>query len=308
MHKRDFYYTSVNGKNSLHAIEWLPEGPVRACVQLVHGVSEYIDRYDRYANFLTEHGIAVVGNDHLGHGKSVASPEELGWFGEKNGWNLVVEDLKKLHMQQKAAYPDVPFFLFGHSMGSFLARTYIINYPRDFDGVILSGTAWQPGYMCAAGLLLAGLEIRLHGTQYKSELLRKIAFGSYLNKIPDAKTENDWLTRDEQVVSAYCEDPLCGYTSAAGLMRDMMTGLNFIRKKKNIRKMAAETPVYILSGAEDPVGAWSKGVRKTEKAFRACGLKRTELKLYPGARHEILNELNREEVYADTLMWLEKNM
>ena len=308
MNKRDFYFISVNGKNKIHAIEWLPEGPVRACVQLVHGVSEYIDRYDNYAKFLTAHGIAVVGNDHLGHGKSVDSNDELGWFGEKNGWNLVLEDLKKLHMQQKANHPDVPFFLFGHSMGSFLARNYSINYPHDFDGVILSGTTWQPGYMCLAGLFLAKLEIRLHGTKYKSELLRKIAFGSYLNHIPDAKTESDWLSRDDDVVNAYCEDSLCGYTSTAAMMRDMMKGLNFVRKKKNIKKMSPRTPVFILSGAEDPVGAWSKGIKKIEKVFRSCGIAHLDVKLYDGARHEILNEINREEVYADILAWIENNL
>ena len=298
-------FRSGNGKNDIHVAEWLPEGPARGVVQIAHGVAEYIDRYDAFARCLAEHGFAVVGNDHLGHGKSIANESELGWFGEKDGWNLVVGDMKKLRDRERDKFQGVPYFLLGHSMGSFLARTYIIRYPYDLDGVVISGTGWQSGPVCAGGLLIAKSEICRHGTKYRSDRLDHMAYGNYLNRIAEPASQKDWLSRDAQIVKKYVDDPLCGFVGTAGLMRDMMMGLDFIRRPENLNKMNKSLPVLFFSGAEDPVGGWSRGVSKAVAAFKSAGMQDVTVHLYDGGRHEMLNEVNKQEVWADVLGWLD---
>lgn len=306
--KNEFSFPSVNGVSSIHAIEWLPSGEPRAIVQIAHGVAEYADRYDDFASFLAGQGFAVAANDHLGHGLSAADETELGWFGETKGWDCVVGDMKKLRDHLAERYPQTPLFLLGHSMGSFLARTYMIKHPEDWDGVILSGTGHQPGLVCTAGALVAKAEIRRHGSKYRSPILQKLAFGSYLDEIEEPLTPNDWLSRDPELVARYTADPLCGFTATAGLMKDMMGGIAFIHKTENLAKMRKLLPVFFLSGAEDPVGGWSKGVEKVAAAFKKAGMRDIKVNLYEGGRHEMLNETNKEEVYADILAWLEEKI
>lgn len=306
--KIEFFFQSASRGHTIRAVEWRPDGEVKAIVQIAHGVAEYIDRYEDFAAFLCQNGIAVFGNDHLGHGRSVSDESELGWFDENNGWNLVVGDMKRLYDIIRGKHPGKPVFLFGHSMGSFLARTYISVHPEDYDGVILSGTGQQQALVCRAGGFLAAKEVRSHGSKYRSEKLQKLAFGSYLNRIENPATANDWLSRDPELVARYTDDPLCGYTATAGLMRDMMQGLLFIQKKENLVKMRKFLPVFFLSGAEDPVGAWSKGVEQAAASFKKAGMRDVKVKLYPGGRHEMLNETNKEEVYDDILAWLQEKI
>ena len=307
--KNEFFFPSTNGTSHIHAIEWLPEdGEIRAVLQIAHGVAEYVDRYDGFARFLTQHGIAVVGNDHLGHGKSVADDSELGWFGDEGGWMTVVDDIKRLRDLSGEKHPGKPYFLLGHSMGSFLTRSFIIRYPDALDGVILSGTGQQSAAACFAGSLLAGREIRRNGSKYRSETLQKLAFGSYLKKIDKPSGPNDWLSRDAELIRRYSEDALCGYTVSAALMRDMMFGLDFIRKPANLAKMKKTMPVLFFSGTDDPVGGWSKGVRRVVASFIRAGMKDVTLRLYDGGRHEMLNETNKQEVYDDVLAWLNEKI
>lgn len=307
--KNEFFFPSTNGTSHIHAIEWLPEdGEIRAALQIAHGVAEYVDRYDGFARFLTQHGIAVVGNDHLGHGKSVADDSELGWFGDEGGWMTVVDDIKRLRDLSGEKHPGKPYFLLGHSMGSFLTRSFIIRYPDALDGVILSGTGQQSAAACFAGSLLAGREIRRNGSKYRSETLQKLAFGSYLKKIDKPSGPNDWLSRDAELIRRYSEDALCGYTVSAALMRDMMFGLDFIRKPANLAKMKKTMPVLFFSGTDDPVGGWSKGVRRVVASFIRAGMKDVTLRLYDGGRHEMLNETNKQEVYDDVLAWLDEKI
>ncbi|MCD7768553.1 MAG: alpha/beta hydrolase [Oscillospiraceae bacterium] len=271
-------------------------------------MAEYIERYNDFAAFMAERGFLIVGHDHLGHGQSIADDSELGWFGEENGWSCLVQDEKILREQLRAQYPDAPLVLFGHSMGSFIARTYLGWYPGDHELCILSGTGYHSAIVCKAGKTLAQREIRTHGSKYRSKSLQNIAFGGYMKGIDDPLGENDWICRDKEVVRKYDADPLCGFTATAGLMRDMMEGLGIICRKSHLAKMDREMPVLFIAGDADPVGSYGKGVNKTAACFRQAGMSDVSIKLYPGARHEVLNELNKQEVWDDVLSWLEQKL
>ena len=298
-------FLSSDGITKIYTREYLPEGEAKGIVQLVHGIAEYIARYDAFARFLADNGYIVVGNDLLGHGRSVSAPDSLGFFAEKDGWDLAIRDLHTLHETTAARFPGKPYFLFGHSMGSFLARTYIIRYRSGLDGAILSGTGQQPAALVAGGKLRGSWEIRRHGAKYKSEMLNNLAFGKYNDGFEHVRTVCDWLSRDEAVVDAYIADPLCGYVPSAGLFRDMMEGVSFLSSHKNISRMKKSLPVYFMSGDCDPVGENGKGVIRAYKSFLKAGMTDVTMKLYHGGRHEMLNEINRDEVFRDVLSWLD---
>ena len=300
----EFTFLSSDGQTRLHAMLWLPEGEIRGILQIAHGVAEHIARYDGFARYLCARGIAVAGHDHLGHGKTAENEQELCFFAEKDGWNDVVSDMDQLHKLTAAKYPDVPYFLFGHSMGSFLTRTYIIDHPEGLKGVVISGTGQNPGAVIAAGKLMAKLEMIDNGPMYHSPTLDKLAFGSYNKKYDHVRTKLDWLTRDEAIVDQYIADPLCGAMATAGMFHDMMGGLQYIWKTENLNKMNKATPVYFMAGDGDPVGNYGEGVKKVYNRFLKVGCKDVKLKLYKDGRHEMLNELNKDEVYADILDWL----
>ena len=302
----DFSFPSSTGKNTIHARCCLPDGEIRGVVQIAHGIAEYIDRYDPFMSFLAEHGFVAVGNDHLGHGKSITAPEEQGIFAENDGWLRVLDDMAKLHEITKAKYPGVPYIFFGHSMGSFLTRHYVILHPEQPDLVILCGTGHQPALMVAGGNAMARLAVRKNGVRGSGEQLNKIAFGSYTKGIENVRTPYDWLNHISEEVDKYINDPLCGFVPCAGLFRDMMGGIKFITDQKNIAQMNKKTPVLFISGDTDPVGENGKGVERAYRAFLKAGLQDVTMKLYPGARHEILLEINHEEVFNDVLHWLEK--
>ena len=304
----EFTFSSSDGRSTIHCRSWEPDGPVRAAVQLVHGVAEHIGRYDAFASFLAEHGFAAAGTDHLGHGLTAQDESERGWFAESNGWDKIILDEKTMRDRLRAQVPGVPLVLLGHSMGSFMARTYIGEYPDDLDLCILSGTGHTPGVVCAAGKLMAKGEIKKHGSKYRSPKLQGIAFGSYLRGIDDPIGPNDWICRDKAVIRAYDADPLCGFVGTAGLMYDMMDGLDRIGKDAFIRQTRKDLPVLFIAGEADPVGGWGKSVRQVEQKFRAAGLTDVEAKYYPGMRHEVLNELGKEQVWQDVLDWLEKRV
>ena len=305
---KDFSYPSSTGINTVRARICIPEGKPKAVVQIVHGIAEYIERYDRFMLFLAENGYVAVGNDHLGHGKTAARLDERGIFAEKDGWTYVVEDLKTLHDQVHDDYPDIPYIFFGHSMGSFLTRTFIILYPELYDAAILSGTGHQSALLVNGGLAAAELITAIKGPHASGQTLNDMAFGSYCKKIENPRTPFDWLSRDSETVDRYIADPLCGFVCKCSLYRDMMKGLKFLTNQKNIEKMNLDAPVYFMSGAEDPVGDWSAGVEKAYKAFCKAGLKDVMIRLYPGGRHEMLNEINYEEVQQDILNWLNEKV
>lgn len=304
----EFRFPSSNRQNEIFVRLCEPEVPPRAIVQIAHGVAEHSGRYLAFMEFLANHGFVVAADDHLGHGQSVKDDSELGYFAEKDGWACVVEDLHTLHEKLKKDYPGIPAFLFGHSMGSFLTRTYIIRYPDDLSGAIICGTGQQAGALVAGGLVASSIVCSFKGKKCQSNFLNGLAFGSYNKEFEPKRTICDWLSRDEALVDAYIADPLCGFTATAGLFHDMMTGIAFISKQKNIEKMRKDLPIFFISGEKDPVGENGKGVKKAYDAFQKAGMKDTTIKLYPDCRHELLNELNKEEVMSDILGWLNEKL
>lgn len=301
---KDFYFNSSTGKNKIHARMCVPDAEPRAIVQIIHGIAEYIGRYDEFMSFLADNGIIAVGTDHLGHGKSIESEEQTGFFAYDNGWDYVVRDEEVLRLAMHENYPELPIIVFGHSMGSFMARTLLIRYPDAFNAAIISGTGNQGAALVNGGLFMGNLVTGLRGAHHYSKFLNNLAFGSYNKIYENPKTEYDWLSRDEANVQKYIDDPLCGFIPSCSLFRDMMTGVKFITNKKNLTAMNKDMPVYFMSGNMDPVGECGKGVQKAYNNFLDAGMKDVSIKLYPGGRHEMLNEINKDEVYADILAWL----
>ena len=308
MVRNEFTFLSADGKTPIHAVEWLPEGQVQAVLQISHGVSEYILRYESFAEYLTVRGFAVVGHDHLGHGQSVAEGSARLYFGPRGSWNWVVDDIDRRRNLAKEKFPQVPYFLLGHSMGSFLARTYLIRYPGAVDAAVIMGTGQMSPAIIAGGKAVAVEEARRVGEDRTSPLVDKLAFGAYNKRFAPNRTGFDWLSLNQDNVDRYIADPLCGGNATIGLFREMLGGLSFIAKPENLKRMNLNIPVLFISGEMDPVGDCGKGVKRAYESFRKAGVRDVSLKLYPELRHEILNETCRETVYADILQWLESRI
>lgn len=299
---KEFEFPSA-GAGTIRAYRWEPKGAPRGVVQLVHGVAEYATRYNAFARFLTEKGYVVVAEDHMGHGHSTGTGAQLHFVG---GWEAVAEDVHTLLCRTQAEFPELPYFIFGHSMGSFLTRTVLCRWPEArLNGAVICGTGWQPTAVLCAGRAVCALERLRLGEKGHSKLLHSLMFGAYNKKFPDARTPNDWVCSDASVVDRYTADPLCGGKETVTLAREMLRGIGFIQKNANLRAMNRELPILFVAGKSDPVGNMGKGVEKTRDRFVKAGMKRVECKLYDG-RHEILNEPNRAEVYEDVVNFLEK--
>lgn len=300
----DFYYDSC-GSGKIRARVWSPEEQPKAIVQLVHGIAEHVERYDDYAAWLTEQGILVVAEDHMGHGKSIGNDGIQGYF--HGGWFAAVDDTYRLMQLTMEKHPGVPYILFGHSMGSFIARSILAKYPDSgIAGCIVCGTAWQSAGLLKVALPLCKLMCRKGGDRKPNETLKNMMFGSYNKRVEHCRTENDWLSRDDRVVDAYNKDPLCGFTATAGLYRDILTGIAYIQQKDSLAAMNKQTPVLFVAGSADPVGAYGQGVELAAKAFKDVGMENVTLKLYPMCRHEILNEINNGQVYEEIQKWIGK--
>ena len=301
----DFTVPSTVPGRTLHAFCCEPEGEVRAVLQLSHGMVEFIDRYKPLAEYLAGRGILVTGHDHLGHGLSLPEGGTPVYFGEGNTWNTVVDDIYVLHQRIRLWYPDVPLCIMGHSMGSFLTRTYLIRYPGTVKAAVIMGTGWQPKAVIAGGMAVAkavGAVVGEHGT---SDLVTNLAFGAYNKLFAPNRTSCDWLSADEDNVDAYMADPLCGADATVGLFRQMLLGIRFNQKLSNLRQMDPRIPVLFVAGEKDPVGDCGNGVRRTYQEFRRAGVQDCTLKLYPGLRHEILNEkAQQQQIFEDIGQWL----
>ena len=298
----DIYYDSC-GSGRIRARIWEPEGNIRAIVQIVHGIAEHVTRYDHFARWMTRQGFLVVAEDHMGHGRSIGPDGLRGYF--YGGWFAAVEDTYTLTRRIMGEHPGVPYFLFGHSMGSFMARTILARHPDSgICGCVICGTAWQPQTLLNAAIPMAKLACMGGGDKKPNPALQKLMFGSYNQRVEHKRTPSDWLTRDNKIVDAYEDDPLCGFVATAGLYRDMLLGIAHVQKPATLASMNKRTPILFTAGADDPVGAYGKGVEQAFHAFLEAGMESVKLKLWPMCRHEILNEINREQVYAETLQWM----
>lgn len=305
---KEFYYPSADGIHQCFVKEWLPdEGAPKAVVQIVHGVAEYVDRYNAFACFLADRGFLVTGEDHLGHGRTVTDGQ-YGFFAEENGWELVAQDVRKLRVIQGEKYPGIPYFILGHSMGSLFTRYYLINWPGTITGAIISGTPHMAAPVVGFGKWFVGRKCKQLGAKSVNATVEKLSFGAYNKQFAPVRTDADWISRDEAVVNAYMADPLCQFSASLGMFRDMLGGIQFVTNITNLKKMDPATPIYFFSGDKDPVGGNGKGVQKVYGFFKEAGCTDVSIKLYPEGRHEMLNETNREEVYTNTLAWLESHI
>jgi len=302
MQTQELRYASATGLGEIYSKLWLPDSAPGAVVQIAHGMAEHIERYALFAEFLCGHGIAVAANDHAGHGKS-ADTAHRGYFGESGGWEAVLKDMKALHDQAAERFPGVPYILMGHSMGSFLARSYATRYGEGIRALILSGTAGSNPVLGVAKAM-ARNEKKKNGPMQPSPRISDMSFGSYNKQFLPARTPFDWLSRDTETVDRYVADPGCGFPFTAEAYLDVFTGLSEISGPAWAKKVP-KVPIQLFSGAKDPVGGSGKGVLQVKKWLEDTGHDVT-FKLYPEGRHEMLNEINRSEVYNDVLAFIER--
>lgn len=306
MHSDTTTVASPADGTALFVRTWLPEGTARAVVQIAHGMAEHSARYARFAEALTDAGFAVWANDHRGHGKTSTAARDRGYFADGDGWGVAVDDLEAVAGAARAAHPGLPLFFFGHSMGSMLGRDHASRHGDELAGAIFCGTAGDQGLLGKIGVRLAAAEARLRGRRAVSPLLDKLTFGSYNNAFKPARTRFDWLSRDPAEVDAYVADPRCGEVFTAGFFTDLIGGLN--RLPGLAGRYRADLPMLFISGDRDPVGGNGKGVREAAEAVRAGGVTDLTCTLYPGARHELLNEVIRDRVTADVVAWLDAHL
>ena len=305
----EFYFPSKDGNTEIHTIEWKPEGEVRAVLQICHGMVEYIRRYDEFAQFLCGEGYYVVGNDHLGHGKSIQAKSEYGFFNEKYGNACVLGDMHTLRQRTEKKYPGVPYFMLGHSMGSSLLRQYIQMYGNGLNGAVLMGTvADHKKAALLFGKRLCRVMAAFRGWHYRSKMVDNLVLGAYNKKFNPARTRADWITSDNENLDMYVADPLCSFMSTVNAYYNVFSGMIGIQRKESVYMIPKGLPVLFVSGADDPVGEFGKGVRKIYEKYRAAGIRDVTLRLYTGDRHEILNETDRDQVYKDLLGWFEKHI
>ena len=300
---KEFYFP-VRNNTRIHCCQWVPEGKPRGILQLVHGIAEYAARYDELAKVFTDHGFVVVGEDHMGHGGSISKDIPQGCFAE--GWLTAVSDTYRLMQMTKEEYPDLPYVIYGHSMGSFMTRTLLYTYPdAGLKAAVLSGTGWMPKLVLKSGRAVCRMEGR-KGMNETSATVDRLMFGSYNKGYENPRTPFDWLSRDDAEVDKYIADPLLGFSASVGLSYEMLGGMLMNEDKKNLEKMPKDLPVLFVSGDKDPVGSNGKGVTQAYEAFKTAGMKDVTLKLYPGGRHEMHNETNRAELHADVLAFLDR--
>jgi alpha-beta hydrolase superfamily lysophospholipase len=308
MKQSDSYHTASDGK-AIFFRKWLPAGAPKAILLVAHGMAEHSERYARLAAAMTSSGWAVYAPDHRGHGRTAAAGE-LGWLAESDGFSRIRLDLHEIAQVALAENGSIPLFLFGHSMGSILVETYIAAYGQELSGCVLSGVAAPASpLLSAAGALIAAIGAALKGQKAPAKILDSMSFSANNRDFEPARSRFDWLSRDTAEVDKYLADPLCGFVCSFGLYRDLIAGLRSLYGKASPFSGAPKSlPIYILSGAEDPVGGAHGFVPLLAGKFKAAGLENIETRLYPGARHEILNETNKDEVLKDIKEWLESSL
>ena len=300
--RTEFYYPS-KGKGQIHACRWMPEGEPVAVLQIIHGIAEFIERYDDFAEYMTGLGYVVVAEDHMGHGQSINDGGVQGYF--HGGWFRAVADSYTLLTITREEFPDIPYILFGHSMGSFMARTILCKYPASgITAAVICGTGWQPRNFLPPVIKICDMICKRVGEEKPSNMLQNLVFGGYNKKVEHPRTPFDWLSRDSKMVDAYIDHPLCGFTASCGLLRDMLKGISYIEDPASLSAMQKELPILFIAGGDDPVGSYGTGVTQAAREFRKAGMQDVTQKIYPLCRHEILNEINRKDIYRDISNWM----
>ncbi|QEE15636.1 lysophospholipase [Promethearchaeum syntrophicum] len=287
--------------------KWQPEGVPKAAVQIAHGMAEHALRYERVAEALTKSGYICYANDHRGHGKTAGDLEKTGSLGQ-GGWDSTVEDLKELTDYIKKENPDIPFFFLGHSWGSLMGQDYIQQWGKEIKGVILSGTnGSQSKLLLFLGMLIAKSQLK-KGPEKRNEKLDDMTFGAFNKPYEPAETKFQWLSRDQDEVNKYVEDPYCGFVCTTSYFVEVLKGLKKIWKKKNEIKIPKDLPILILAGDKDPSSNMGKALDILIKRYEKYGIKNITKKIYKDARHEVFNEINRDEVIQDLVKWLDEHI
>jgi alpha-beta hydrolase superfamily lysophospholipase len=304
MQSSEFFFKDTHGVD-VHVHKWLPDGPARAVIQVSHGMQEPAYRYEAFARDMTAAGFAVYANDHRGHGKTIIGGIR-GKLGE-GGWQAVLSAMTQLTAQIRDENPGLKVFLLGHSWGSFLTQAYIQSFGDRIDGCILSGTNGK-NPLVGVGAMVAQAVNCARGGDTKADLLWKLSLGPYNNGLHDSDTGLDWLSRDKNVVRAYFDDPECGADFPNSFYLEMLKLLKTIWQPAHEKRIPEGLPIYIFAGAADPVGLYGKGVRALCDRYRKYGVADVSLRLFDGGRHEMLNEINRDEVIDELKKWLEAHM
>lgn len=303
MKKEEFRFRSANDTVDVRAMRYIPEGEIKAILQIAHGMVEFIDRYEKFAEYLCSKGILVTGNDHIGHGGSVNSEDDWGYFGE-DGNRVLIKDMYQLTRITKELYPDLPYFLLGHSMGSFYARQYLTYHGDELCGAIIMGTGHEPVFKVKGGMLLCKMIAAFKGWHYRSDFVNQMSFSAYNKRFEPARTRSDWLSKDEAIVDWYINEPRCSFVFTLDGFYHMFEGICALHDKSLLEKIPKDLPILFVSGEDDPVGSFGKEVQAAAESLKDVGIKNIEVKLYPGDRHEILNETDREIVFVDLYNWI----
>lgn len=285
---------------------WLPVGPAKGVVQVAHGMAEHSARYERFARALTAAGYAVWTHDQRGHGETSNLSDDRGYYADSHGWDTVVEDLHTIETAAQEAHPGLPLFFFGHSMGSLLGRDFVTRYGQGYSGAVFSGTAADAGLLGKVGEVVAKVESRVRGRRATSKLMNALTFGSYNKAFKPTATDFDWLSRDPDEVAKYVADPDCGEVFTAGFYADLLGGVNNLPNL--VDRVPTDLPVLFISGDRDPVGGNGSGVEAIADAFRAAGVQDVTLELYPQGRHELLNDIVRDDVTARVIDWFDSHL
>lgn len=303
--KSEHSFKSSNGVDNVAYYIYTPKGNAKALVQIAHGMCEYAARYEKFIDSLCAQGYAVIINDHLGHGATASCDDDLGFFALEHGWIYLVKDFRKVALIGKSLFGKIPHYFIGHSMGSLILRCYLARFSDDADGAVIMGTVGRHIALPAA-IITADSEIALHGIKSRSRKINKMLFGMSNAKIEDRRTEFDWLTRDERIVADYVADKKCNFVFTTSAFRDLFMLLDYCSSPSWYAKVRQDLPILLISGTDDPVGSYGKGVVQIFRGLDRHGFTDVEMKLYDGCRHELINETNRLEIYDKIIGWLDE--
>lgn len=304
MKKSELFFPSSDKQTNIHMVMWEPDEEVLGVIQVVHGITEHIMRYEELAYYFTNRGMAVVGIDLLGHGLSTNNGQKVMYFGENGSWNYAVEDVNRCLVHIKEMYPDVPCTMLGFSLGSFLVRTHLIDNPGLVDAAILVGTGYTSKLEISLAQTVVKSEKRKYGDNVATDKIRSLTFETYNKKFKSNRTDCDWLCSDVEALDEYISDPLRGENITVGLFRELLNGMKYTNDKNNICKMSQMKPILFLSGDKDAVGNFGKGVEKAYNLYRSCHLEDVSIKLYENLRHDILHEKIKFNIFEDMYNWL----